>query len=223
MLKTLIQQEVLLAARNYSQWLTPLGFMVLVIMVCMISFTNNAAVAADILPALLWVSILLASLLTLPSLFANDAEDGFISHYVLSPYPLLPLVITKVFCHWLVHVLPLCIAAILVAFGLGLIKTTLLTLGLTFLLGTPIVSLLGAMGASLTLAARQSTLLLPILLLPLYLPVLIFALGAIHASELHLAIHGYIAIIVALLLFTSVFASLIATISLKSGVATCSG
>ncbi len=130
----------------------------------------------------IWVAALLAALLSLERLFANDFEDGALDLLVLSPLPLEAVVLAKVTAHWLVTGLPLTATAPLLAVLLNLEPAALGTLVATLLLGTPTLSLLGAVGAALTLGARRGGVLLSLLVLPLFVPVLIFAVAAVDAA-----------------------------------------
>lgn len=132
-------------------------------------------------PGVLWVTALLASMLSLDRLFQADYEDGSLELLALTPTPLEVLVIGKVIAHWLTTGLPLMIAAPVLAVLLHMNGEGFVALLVTMLLGTPTLSLIGAMGAALVLGARRGGVLLSLLVLPLYIPVLIFGVGAIDA------------------------------------------
>jgi heme exporter protein B len=151
-------------------------------------------------PGVLWVAALLASLLALPRLFAADFADGTLEQIALAPYPLPALVGGKILAHWLATGAPLVALSPLLAmqFGLDGEATTILVVGL--LMGTPTLSLLGAIGAALTLGVRTGGALLALLVLPLYVPILIFGAGAVEATRAGLAPGGELSILAAALL-----------------------
>jgi heme exporter protein B len=159
-------------------------------------------------PGVLWVAALLASLLALPRLFAADFADGTLEQIALAPYPLPALVAGKILAHWLATGAPLVALSPLLAmqFGLDGGETTMLVVGL--LLGTPTLSLLGAIGAALTLGVRTGGALLALLILPLYVPILIFGAGAVEALRAGLASGGELSILAAALLASVVGAPL---------------
>ncbi len=159
-------------------------------------------------PGVLWVAALLASLLSLPRLFAADFADGTLEQIALSPYPLPALISGKILAHWLTAGAPLAVVSPLLAlqFGLGSDESAVLVLGL--LLGTPTLSLLGAIGAALTLGLRTGGALLALLILPLYVPILIFGAGAVEATHAGLAPAGELSVLGAALLAAVVGAPL---------------
>jgi heme exporter protein B len=139
-------------------------------------------ILARIAAGVIWVAALLASLLSLERLFQNDYEDGSLELLTLTSLPLEAVVFAKVLAHWLVTGLPLIVAAPLLALLLNMEPAGFPVLIVTLLIGTPTLSLIGAIGAALTLGARRGGVLLSLLILPLYIPVLIFGAGAIDAS-----------------------------------------
>ena len=166
-------------------------------------------------PGVLWVAALLASLLALPRLFAADFADGTLEQIALSPYPLPALVSGKILAHWLATGAPLVVLSPLLSlqFGLHGDETTVLAVGL--LLGTPTLSLLGAIGAALTLGVRAGGALLALLILPLYVPVLIFGAGAVEALRAGLAAGPQLSILVAALLAAAVGAPVAAAAAVR--------
>jgi heme exporter protein B len=162
----------------------------------------------------LWVAALLASLLALPRLFAMDFADGTLEQMALSPYPLPALISGKIAAHWLATGLPLVVASPLLGlqFGLGGDELTVLALGL--LLGTPTLSLMGAVGAALTLGLRNGAL-LALLVLPLYVPVLIFGAGAVDAVRTGLGATAELSLLAAALMASLVGATLAAAAAVR--------
>lgn len=146
----------------------------------------------SISPGLVWVAALLAVLLSLDGLFRSDFEDGSLEQWVVSPHPLPLLVLAKVLAHWVFSGLALVLLAPLLGMMLGLPLRTLPVLLLSLLLGTPILSLLGAVGAALTVGLKRGGLLLALLILPLYIPVLILGSGALQAALQGLPAAGHL-------------------------------
>lgn len=185
MLKALvcvIQRDLLLAFRRRSDVLTTLFFFVIVSTLFPLGVGPEQALLRTMAPGILWVGALLASMLSLGRLFALDHADGTLEQMLLCAEPLTVLVIGKVLSHWLVSGLPLVILAPLLAAQYDLLGPCITVLLLSLLIGTPILSLFGAIGAALTLGVRGGGVLVSILVLPLYIPVLIFGAGAVSAQ-----------------------------------------
>jgi heme exporter protein B len=151
-------------------------------------------------PGVLWTAALLASLLSLPRLFASDFADGTLEQIALSPRPLAALVSGKIAAHWLTTGLPVAVMAPLLGAQYALDAAALWMLALALLLGTPILSLLGAIGAALTLGARGGGGLLALLVLPLYAPVLIFGAGAVDAIRAGMSAGAHLSLLGAALI-----------------------
>ena len=157
-------------------------------------------------PGIVWVAALLASMLSLERLFAADYADGSLEQLVLAPAPLVLVVIGKVLAHWLVSGLPLVLISPVIALQYGLPAEAIVTLLQALLLGTPLLSLIGAIGAALTVGVRGGGVLISLLVLPLYVPVLIFGAGAVDASTIGMEAAGHLSILGALLLLGMVLA-----------------
>ncbi len=136
----------------------------------------------SIAPGVVWVAALLASMLSLGRVFANDYQDGTLEQMLLTPQPLYLVVMGKILAQWLVSEVPLVLIAPLIGVQFGLPPDTLLILFVSLFIGTPILSLIGSIGAALTLGLRGGGVLIALLILPLYIPVLIFGAGAVDAS-----------------------------------------
>ena len=173
---------------------------------------------ARIAPGVVWVAALLASLLSLERLFRDDLLDGSLEQLLLLPTPLAITVAGKVCAHWLVTGLPLLLLSPLLALLLSLDFSTWRAVALTLLLGTPTLSFIGAIGAALTVGLRKGGVLLSLLVLPLSIPVLIFASGAIQAAANGMAIDGYLAILGALLAGSITLAPFAAAAALRISV-----
>jgi heme exporter protein B len=180
-LKWAAARDLRLAFRSRAELGVQLLFYVIVVALFPLGTTPERNLLATMGPGVLWVAALLASLLSLPRLFANDYADGTLEQVALSPYPLQALVSGKILAHWLTTGLPVALLAPLLGIQYALDGESLLVLVATLLVGTPILSLLGAIGAALTLGLRAGGSLLALLILPLYVPVLIFGAGAVDS------------------------------------------
>lgn len=178
----IVRRDLLLAARRKSDALVTLGFFVIVASLFPLGIGPEPELLKRVAPGVLWVAALLAALLALPRLFAADHEDGTLEQAALAPVPLALLATGKVFAHWLVTGLPLVVVAPLLAIQYALPADVIGVLAISLLLGTPVLSLVGAIGAALTLGARGGAVLLALLVLPLYVPALVFGAGAVDAK-----------------------------------------
>ncbi|MNZ51416.1 Heme exporter protein B [compost metagenome] len=178
----LLTREARLLFRRPAELLNPLVFFAIVVALFPLAVGPESKLLETLSPGLVWVAALLAVLLSLDGLFRSDFEDGSLEQWVLSPHPLPLLVLAKVLAHWLFSGLALVLLAPLLALMLGLPARCLPVLLLSLLLGTPILSLLGAVGAALTVGLKRGGLLLALLILPLYIPVLILGSGALQAA-----------------------------------------
>ncbi|MFC7332356.1 heme exporter protein CcmB [Rhodocista pekingensis] len=178
----LIRRDLRLALRQGADAATAVLFFVLCVVLFPFGVGPEPNILARIAPGVILVGALLASLLSLERLFQADHEDGSLELLALSPLPLEAVALAKVAAHWLITGVPLILAAPLLALLLNLEAGAFGVLLLTLVLATPLLSLIGAVGAALTLGARRGGVLLPLLILPLYIPVLIFAAAAIDAS-----------------------------------------
>jgi len=185
MLKALlcvVRRDLLLAFRRRSDVLTTLFFFIIVASLFPLGVGPEQQLLRTMAPGILWVAALLASMLALGRLFALDYADGTLEQMVLSSEPLTIIVMGKVIAHWLVSGFPLVLLAPLLAVQFDLTPSSISVLFLSLLLGTPVLSLVGAIGAALTLGVRGGGVLVSLLVLPLYIPVLIFGAGAVGAE-----------------------------------------
>lgn len=195
-LSCVIRRDLLLAFRRRSDVLTTLFFFVIVATLFPLGVGPEPALLRTLAPGILWVAALLASMLALGRLFALDYADGTLEQMLLSAEPLTVIVIGKVIAHWLVSGLPLVLLAPLLAVQFDLSRESIAVLFFSLLIGTPVLSLLGSIGAALTLGVRGGGVLVSLLVLPLYIPVLIFGAGAVGAeasglgSSAHLLLLG---------------------------------
>lgn len=195
---TIIRRELLIAFRRQADVLNPLWFFIIVITLFPLSIGPEPMLLARIAAGIVWVAALLSALLSLERLFRDDFSDGSLEQMMLMPTPLSVLVLAKVFAHWVLTGLPLIIISPLLAILLSLDFNSWLAVVLTLLLGTPTLSFLGAVGVALTVGLQKGGVLLSLLILPLYIPVLIFATSAIDAAGLGMAYNGQLAILGAL-------------------------
>ncbi|MGM0535113.1 MAG: heme exporter protein CcmB [Pseudomonadota bacterium] len=194
-----LKRDLVLLMRRRSEVLNPLVFFALVITLFPIGISPDPELLATIAPGLLWVAALLAALLSLDSLFRSDYDDGSLEQLLLSPQPLPALALAKVAVHWLVTGLPLALMAPLLGIMLSLPAGSYAVLALSLALGSASLSLVGAIGAALTVGLARGGVLLSLLVLPLYIPVLIFGAGAVQAAILGDGVSAHLAILGALL------------------------
>ena len=215
---TVIQRDLRLALRQGSDSLMVVGFFVLTVTLFPFGLGPESNLLERTAAGILWVTALLASMLSLDRLFQGDYEDGSLELLTLTPTALEILVIGKIAAHWLTTALPMLLAAPVLALLLHLNQDAFPALMLTLLLGTPTLSLIGAMGAALVLGARRGGVLLSLLILPLYVPVLIFAVGAVDAAAQGLPVRGHLLILGGLLLAALPLAPLATVAALRQAV-----
>jgi heme exporter protein B len=192
--------------RRRADVATTLFFFVIVASLFPLGVGPDPKLLRTMAPGILWVAALLASMLSLGRLFAEDYADGSLEQLVLAPEPLALVVIGKVVAHWLVSGLPLVLISPVIALQFDLPRDAIVTLLQALLLGTPLLSLIGAIGAALTVGVRGGGVLISLLVLPLYVPVLIFGAGAVDASAIGMDASGHLSILGALLLLGMVLA-----------------
>ena len=195
-----LQRDLLLAMRRKSEVLTAVFFFVVVAALFPLGIGPELNTLRLVAPGVLWVGALLSSMLALQRLFEADYRDGTLEQMALSPTPLALLVAAKLLAHWLVSGLPLVLLAPLLGLQFDLPGEALLTLTLALLVGTPILSLVGGIGAALTLGVRGGGVLLSLLVLPLFVPVLVFGAGAVEAQASGLGSQAHFSILLAMLL-----------------------
>ena len=197
-----LRRDLLLAMRRKSEVLTAVFFFVVVAALFPLAIGPELNTLRLIGPGVLWVGALLSSMLALQRLFEADYRDGTLEHLALSPAGLSWLVAAKILAHWLTSGLPLVFLAPLLGLQFDLPLDSLGVLMLTLLIGTPVLSLIGAIGAALTLGVRGGGVLLSLLVLPLFVPVLVFGAGAVESQMAGLGIEAHVSILMALLLPT---------------------
>lgn len=211
----IVRRDLLLAMRRRADVLTTLVFFVIVTSLFPLGIGPEMATLRTIGPGVLWVAALLAAMLALGRLYAGDYGDGTLEQLALTPHPLSVLVLGKVLALWLTTGLPLVLIAPLLGLQYGLAGEALATLVFALALGTPVLALVGSVGAALTLGARGRGVLVSLLVLPLYVPVLIFGAGAVDAVASGLDAGGHLSLLAALLLVSLVVAPLASAAALR--------
>lgn len=214
----IVRREWLVALRNPGQWVNPLLFFIVVVSLFPLGVGPSPATLASIAPGVLWVSSLLAVLLSLGALFDADYADGTLEQLVLSGQSLPLIVLAKVLVHWLLSGLPLLLVSPLLAILLNLPVNAIPVLMISLFLGTLALSLVGAIGAALTVGLNQAGVLLSLLVLPLSVPVLIFGSSSVAAAASDLSSVGQLLVLTALLVLALVLAPLTAALALRIGV-----
>ena len=201
MLRWIVWRDLTLAWRRRADILSTVFFFIIVVSLFPLGIGPETQLLRSIAPGVIWVAALLASMLSLNRLFANDLQDGTLEQLLLTPQPLFIVVLGKVLAQWIVSEIPLVLIAPLLGLQFDVPRETLGILVLSLLVGTPVMSLIGSEGAALTLGLRGGGVLISILILPLYIPALIFGAGAVEASIMgtspapHLYLLGAFAIV----------------------------
>ena len=206
MFRWIVVRDLTLEWRRRTDVFSTLFFFVIVVSLFPLGIGPDLALLRTIAPGVVWVAALLASMLALGRLFTSDFNDGTLEQLALTPQPLYLIVLGKVLALWLLSGLPLALLAPLLGVQFGLSSDTLLVLVVSLLIGTPVLGLIGSIGAALTLGLRSGGVLISLLILPLYIPVLIFGAGAIDASIAGLSPQANLSLLGALLALTLVFA-----------------
>lgn len=204
--RAVVARDLLIAARRRSDVLTTFFFFVIVVSLFPLGVGPDPGTLREIAPGVVWVAALLAAMLSLARMFGADYADGTLEQLVLTPQPLTLLVLSKVLAHWLTTGLPLVVMAPLMGLQFDLPGEALATLLVSLLIGTPALSLIGAVGAALTLGVRGGGALTAVLVLPLYVPVLVFGAGAVTASATGMGVAGHLSLLGAMSLAALVFA-----------------
>ena len=210
-----IKRDLLLAMRRRSDVFTTLFFFVIVVSLFPLSVGPEMNMLRTMAPGVVWVAALLASMLSLGRMFSSDYLDGTLEQMLLSPHSLSLLVLGKALAHWLVTGVPLVLMAPILGIQYDLPVEALFVLTISLLLGTPVLSLIGAIGAALTLGLRGGGVLVSLLVLPLYIPVLIFGSGAVEANMAELGYDAHFSLLGAFLLVSLVFAPWATAASLR--------
>jgi heme exporter protein B len=198
----LFKRDLSVAFQQRSELMQPILFFVLVVSLFPLGVGPESAILQKIGPGVIWVAAILSSLLGMERLFKDDFQDGSLEQIILSGMSLPAVALIKVLVHWLTSIFPLILLSPLWALFLYLSEPMYWALVWTLLLGTPILSLIGAIAVGLTVGLNKGGVLLALLLLPMFIPVLIFATAAVESASLDLAYNGQLAIIGAMFLFS---------------------
>jgi len=215
----ILRRDITLAMRRRTDILTTLFFFIIVASLFPLGVGSEKEILRFLGPGVVWVAALLASMLALERLFASDYADGTLEQMMLTPQPLSVLVLGKVCAHWLLTGLPLVLIAPLIGLQYGLEGQTLAVMAAALLVGTPVLSLVGSIGAALTLGLRGGGILLSLLVLPLYIPVLVYGSGAVTVSMIDLAdVQPFMALLGAFLVLALAFSPLATAAALRISV-----
>lgn len=211
----ILRRDLRLALRQSSDTATVLAFFVLTVSIFPFGLGPEPAMLARVSAGVIWVTALLAALLSLDRLFQSDYDDGSLEQLALAPIPLEVVVLAKAAAHWLTTGVPLIVAAPAMAALLNMPAQGFGLLIAAMALGTPVVTFLGAVGGALTIGARRAGALVPVLLLPLYVPVLIFGVAAVDAALLGVAAGQFLLVLAGLLVGTLALAPWAAAAALR--------
>ena len=211
----IIQRDLLVAFRRRAELMNPILFYVIVVTLFPLGVSPDKSFLGQLAPGVVWVTALLAALISMESIFRQDFDDGSVEQLFLSQHPPSILIFGKVIAHWLITGVPMLVIVPLMAVLLYIPNQAIPTLFVTVLLGTPILSLVGAIGVALTAGLRGGGVLLGLLVLPLYIPVLIFAAGAVSAAIDGLVVAGQLAMLAAGLILALLLAPLAISAALK--------
>jgi heme exporter protein B len=214
-LRAVVRRDLLLAGRRRVEALLPLGFFIVAAGLFPLGVGPETHTLRQIAPGVVWVCALLAAMLSVTQMFATDHQDGSLEQMLLADQPLVVMVAGKVLAHWMTGGLPLVLAAPLLGIFFDMNAEAIGVLTLTLLLGTPVLSLLGALGAALTLGLRSGAALVFLIVLPLTIPALIFGAGAVGAVDSGLSAQAHVSLLGALLIVTALGAPVATAAALR--------
>lgn len=215
-MSNLFCRDLLLAHRRRGEILQNVIFFVVVCSLFPLGIGPELSVLKTIAPGVIWVSAFLATILSLNRLFLNDYQDGSLEQIVLSEQPLSMLLLAKIAAYWVTSSLPIVLLSPLIGMQFGLDLKLNLVLALGLLIGTPVLSLLGAIGASLTLGLRGGGVLMSLLILPLCIPILIFGAGAVSSASVGIDVTPNFSIMFGFLAFCLGFAPVTVGFSIRA-------
>ena len=211
----LLRRDLLLAFRRRTELLFPIIFLLVVVSLFPMGIGPGPQLLARIGPGVIWIAALLATVISLDSLFRSDFEDGSMEQFLISGHPLTLIAMAKIVAHWLVAGLPIVLLSPLLALWMNLPLDTLGVLVVTLLLGTPVLSLIGSIGVALTVSLRRGGQLLSLLVFPLYVPILIVATAAVMASADSLPYTQFFGLLSAGLIISATLAPFASAAALK--------
>jgi heme exporter protein B len=214
-MKGVFARDMKVAFRQRQDLLNPLLFFVMVVTLFPLGVSPEVSFLREAGAGILWVAALLSVLLSLDHLFRHDFDDGTLEQLVLQPQPLFLLILAKTMAHWMLTGLPLVLLTPVLGVMVHLDGNSIAILCLTLLIGTPVLSLIGAIGAALTLGLRSAGVLLSLLIIPLYIPVLIFGTGTVAVAADGAAVGAYLALMGAFLMLSLTLAPFAAAAALR--------
>jgi heme exporter protein B len=214
----MMRRELLLAFRQRAELVNAVLFYSFIVVLFPLAIGAQANLIAKVAPAIIWVAALLSVLLSIDRTFRSDFEDGTLEQLILSVHPLSLLVLGKILAHWLVSGVPVLVLTPLLALFLGMDASSIKILMLTLLLGTPVLSAVGAIGVALTVGLRRGGILLALLVLPMYVPVLLFATMTVDQANAGLPISADLSMLAAFLILAITLAPLPTAAALKVSV-----
>jgi heme exporter protein B len=217
-LLTVAMRDLRLAGRRRIEAALPVVFFVVAASLFPLGVGPEPQMLRQIAPGVVWVSALLAAMMSLNTLFAGDHADGSLEQMLLSREPMVLIAAGKALAHWVLTGVPLIVVAPFIGMFFGMEALPIGVMVLSLLLGTPVLSLLGGVGAALTLGLRSGGVLLLLLVLPLCIPVLIFGAGAVSAVDVGLSPQGHLSVLAALFLMASLGAPLAIAAALRISV-----
>ena len=212
----MVRRDLVLLTCRQGEWGMPLFFFVMTVSLFPIALGSQSSLLATFAPAIIWVAVVLSMLMSLDTLFRSDHQEGSLEQMVLSPYSLPLILLAKSIAHWLAMGLPLLLLAPLFAFMLHMPAMGVWVLSLTLMVGIPILSLLGSMGAALTIGLHQGGLLLAVLILPFMMPVIIFGTSGAAAASQELPFYAELLLLLALFLVMLVLMPVLTSMALKA-------
>ena len=210
-----LKRDLRIAIRNPSSILNPLLFFIISVSLFPLAISPEAATLAQIAAGIIWVASMLSVLLSLNALFHHDFENGVLEQMVISHHSLPLLILSKITAHWILTGIPIILLSPLLGLFLFLDGDGIWILMITLLLATPSLSLIGALGASLIVGIKNSGMLLSLLILPLYIPILIFASSAVSQAQFGLEITGQLYFLATILMVSLMSAPFVSSIALK--------
>lgn len=204
-ISTLFYYELLLNLRRSQDWLYPLCFFMLVIFLFPLGVTIDNLLLQTFIPGCIWIATLLANLLAMQHFFSTDLEEGIIEQWLLCPISVTVLIYIKLAAQWLLIALPIILLTPLLGLLFHLEQIVIFTLCISLLIGTPILTLIAGLGAAFTLELRQSGMLLSLLILPLVIPVLIFAMSMVQQAQAGISMMGPLSFLIGLCFLTLTF------------------
>lgn len=211
----IIQRDLVLAFRQKGELAQPLLFVLMVVTLFPLGVGPSPELLQRIGPGIIWIAAILSGLMGMERIFRDDFQDGSLEQMMMSGQPLVLIAVAKIVCHWLVNFVPLIILTPLLALFLNLNFVMTKAVMLTLLLGTPVLSMLGAVGVALTVGLRKGGLILSLMLIPVFIPLLIFATSAIESAAMQLPYLPQLAIMGAILLLTAALSPFAVSHALK--------